>query len=525
MPEISAQKTLVIYGSHDASVTFIDKNNELRVFEYERFVKRRYSMLSSSFDSREFLGSNADERKQFFQLIKDSLADPEITNIFYLELDENDKTLIQGFFPLAQFSTFPHHLAHANGAYHLSKFDNALIFSVDGGGMDYEAVSTINVYLANHGELSGIHKTSIDYGRAYQSIGDVLSDIRKDPTHMTYAGKIMGLCAYGKIREEWLHHSIEYFTSGAGGGLESYISNLGLPQGDISGNDAWDLAATHQKAFEIVMMDLVKTYYNVYPMDIVLTGGCALNVLFNQKISIDIAARNHSVFVPPNPNDCGLTHGWFLHLFPEYKNHESVYSGMNILDESELGKYLNEYVHEEATTERLTDLLLEGKILGFITNNSEIGPRALGNRSIVCYPAFEGMKDTLNAKVKFREWYRPFAPVCKIEDMNTFFDDAIESPYMSYAPIVKTEYIKDLSAIVHVDNTARLQTVTSESHERFYNILTEINSRTKIPVILNTSFNIRGNPILTTYEDAFYVLDTTQLDCVITEDYIFYKKA
>ena len=524
MPAIDPNKTLVIYGSHDASITFIDKNEELRVFEYERFVKRRYSMFSSSFDYRETLGSNENERRQFLSLVKSNLFDQNITDIYYLELGETDKELIREFFPLAIFHTFPHHLAHANGAYHLSKFDKALVFSIDGGGSDYDAISTINVYMANYGELTSLHKTSIDYGRAYQSIGDVLSDIRKDSTHMTYAGKIMGLCAYGKIREEWLHHSIEYFTSGAGDGLESYISNLGLPQGDLSGNDAWDLAATHQKAFEMVMMDLVKTYYNVYPMDIVLTGGCALNVLFNQKIAMDIAARNHSVFVPPNPNDCGLTHGWFLHLFPEYKNRESVYSGMHILDEDTLDGYLGEYHHEKATPQRLTDLLLEGKILGFVHDNSEIGPRALGNRSIVCYPAFEGMKDTLNAKVKFREWYRPFAPVCKLEDMELFFEDSLESVYMSYAPKVKEEFIKDLSAIVHVDNTARLQTVTHEGHKTFYDILSEIESRKKIPVILNTSFNILGNPILTTYKDAFYVLDTTQLDCVVTKDYIFYKK-
>jgi carbamoyltransferase len=95
---------------------------------------------------------------------------------------------------------------------------------------------------------------------------------------------------------------------------------------------------------------------------------------------------------------------------------------------------------------------------------------------------------------------------------------------MSYAPKVKEEFIKDLSAIVHVDNTARLQTVTHEGHKTFYDILSEIESRKKIPVILNTSFNILGNPILTTYKDAFYVLDTTQLDCVVTKDYIFYKK-
>jgi carbamoyltransferase len=519
-----AEKTLVIYGSHDASVTFIDKNRELRIFEYERFVKRRYSMFSSSFDNRKILGSNQSERIAFLELIKSNLYDEDITKIVYLELTDEDKELMLEYFPSAKFEIFHHHLAHANGAYHLSNFDDALIFSVDGGGMDYEGVSSINVYYANHGEISRIHTSSIDYGRVYQSIGDFLSDIRKDPTQMTYAGKIMGLCAYGKVREEWLDSCVSFFKKSGSIGVSELIKELGLPEGDLSNSDAWDLAATHQKAFEVVMHDLVWTYYRVYPKNIVLTGGCALNVLFNQQISIELSKRGHSVFVPPNPNDCGLTHGWFLHLFPEYKNRDSVYSGIHILDESNLEKYLNEYEHENLTYERLVDLLLEGKILGVIKGDSEIGPRALGNRSIVCYPAFENMKDILNSKVKFREWYRPFAPVCRSESMHVFFNDALESPYMSYAPFVKDQYVKELSSIVHVDKTARLQTVTEKTHILFNEILIELQSRGRIPVILNTSFNIRGNPILTSYEDAFYVLDTTELDCVITENYIFHKK-
>jgi carbamoyltransferase len=108
--------------------------------------------------------------------------------------------------------------------------------------------------------------------------------------------------------------------------------------------------------------------------------------------------------------------------------------------------------------------------------------------------------------------------------MSVFFDDALESPYMSYAPFVKEQFAKELSSIVHIDKTARLQTVTEETHLLFNEILIELQSRGRIPVILNTSFNIRGNPILTSYEDAFFVLDTTELDCVVTEKHIFHKK-
>ena len=133
------------------------------------------------------------------------------------------------------------------------------------------------------------------------------------------------------------------------------------------------------------------------------------------------------------------------------------------------------------------------------------------------------MKDVLNAKVKFREWFRPFAPLCRVQDKDLYFDDACESEYMSYAPSVKEEYKEKLISITHADDTSRLQTVTEDQHKLFYDILTEMEKGNRIPVILNTSFNIKGRPILTTYADAFHVLKETQLDFLVTEDFIIEK--
>ena len=155
---------------------------------------------------------------------------------------------------------------------------------------------------------------------------------------------------------------------------------------------------------------------------------------------------------------------------------------------------------------------------------SEVGPRALGNRSIICDPSIVNMKSILNSKVKFREWFRPFAPVCRIEDTDIFFKDAYESEFMSYTPYVKDEYKSKLNSICHNDNTARLQTVTQNQHNIFYKILTNLNARNEIPVILNTSFNIKGMPILTTIEDALYCLDNTQMDYVVVESWLFKRK-
>jgi carbamoyltransferase len=134
------------------------------------------------------------------------------------------------------------------------------------------------------------------------------------------------------------------------------------------------------------------------------------------------------------------------------------------------------------------------------------------------------MKDILNSKVKFREWFRPFAPVCLDEDMDEYFENAFNSYYMSYAPKVKKDYQDKLSSITHIDETSRLQTTNIDKCEIFTNILKELKSCNHIPVILNTSFNIKGLPILTTLEDAFYVLKTTELDFLIYNNKIFNRK-
>ena len=175
------------------------------------------------------------------------------------------------------------------------------------------------------------------------------------------------------------------------------------------------------------------------------------------------------------------------------------------------------------THKDVAQLLADNKIIAMFQGASESGPRALGNRSIICDPSISDMKDILNAKVKFREWFRPFAPVCREEDRNVYFKNAYPSEYMSFAPEVKEEYRKVLPAITHADGTARLQTVNSSQHKLFYDILTELRKRNHISVIMNTSFNIRGNPILTTYEDAFYVLENTEMDFIVTEKYLFIK--
>lgn len=191
-------------------------------------------------------------------------------------------------------------------------------------------------------------------------------------------------------------------------------------------------------------------------------------------------------------------------------------------DYDELETYIDKYSATKVNKRDIAQLLKDGKILGLVYGDSEVGPRALGNRSIVCDPNIADMKDILNSKVKFREWYRPFAPFCKKEDAHKYFDSPnFENlEYMSYAPRVKVD---TLPSITHVDGTARLQTVTEDSHKEFYELLTEFGKISDTNVLLNTSFNIRGYPILSSIKDALYALNNTQMDYVVIDDYLFEK--
>jgi len=162
--------------------------------------------------------------------------------------------------------------------------------------------------------------------------------------------------------------------------------------------------------------------------------------------------------------------------------------------------------------------------MGIARDRMEHGPRALGNRSILCNPAIKEMKDILNEKVKHREYYRPFAPVVRLEDVSEYFEWEGESRWMTFCPKVKKEWRKKLPSITHVDNTARIQTVTQEQNPWLYELLTKFKEKTGVGVLLNTSFNVNGKPILNTIRDAFEILEKSEMDGLVIEDTYIKKR-
>ena len=516
------------YGSHDSSATFVDKEGSLRVLEYERLANIRYAAFAKAAENFEPVGTDDATREKFVSHINDNIKS-EPTLVVSNACSDYDHNLIKKYWPNTEIKNVViHHLAHAASAFYQSPFDKAVILSVDGGGTDEGLSTTTKIYYGNKNGIHPLERISIDFGAAYGKIGYPISEISKRGSNLAIAGKVMGLCAYGNVIDEWIQPIRDYYTVNTHS-LPTLSNDLGFDVNThdvLSGQKAYDLATTSQFVFEELVFEIVEHIYDKNKLnkadDLILTGGCALNVLFNQRIKKYLNERGFGLYVQPNPNDCGLSLGGYL-LETKQKIKPVVYDNFDILDRDSLDEYRKDYKCEPVTVQKIVELISEGKIGGIIQGKSEVGPRALGNRSIICDPSFKDMKDILNAKVKFREWYRPFAPVCKVKDMNVYFDDAYESEYMSYAPIVKEKYREKLISITHKDNTSRLQTVQEDQHKLFYDILTEMENCNKIPVILNTSFNIKGRPILTTYKDAFHVLKETELDFLITEDYIVQK--
>jgi carbamoyltransferase len=204
---------------------------------------------------------------------------------------------------------------------------------------------------------------------------------------------------------------------------------------------------------------------------------------------------------------------------------EAMYSGCEILDKEVLPFILDYRPWKKATPKLIASELKKGKIIGVCRGDSETGPRALGNRTILADPRSHRSKDDINKKVKFREWFRPFAPICKEEKASIYFNTSENAcyKYMSFSPNVRDNYQTTLPAVTHIDGSSRLQTISKTENEFIYNILDEFENITGVPVLINTSFNSRGKSILTHYQTAIQILDSTQLDSVILGDYYIYK--
>ena len=486
-----------IFGGHDANITFF--NGQYHIIEIERLVKERYAHLYTD-DS-----VNIDDVLKECQHIATKFwgIENDYECVLINSQWKKPKSLIENVFKSDKYLTLTnHHYTHAYSAFYQSPYKEALILSYDGGG-EHEY---FNFYSGNPNGVTLLDKIPINMGMGYWKSASLIKQItERSRTRRSYAGKLMGLAGYGTVKEKMLPHLRQFFITRDGKILDKINNGI-----FYDGNGGKNLAATIQKTLENILFEELDKYHSNIPL--IVTGGCALNVIINEKIK---DRYKREVYVPPNPHDGGLSLG---HMFCYQTPKERVdvtYNGLPLLDRDKL----KDYETKKVTKKDIARLLKDGKIIGLIYGDSEVGPRALGNRSIVCDPNIANMKDILNSKVKHRESYRPFAPFCKKEDVHKYFEsrDFENMEYMSFAVKVK---VNTLPSITHVDGTARLQTVTEESHSHFYELLTEFGKISDTNVLLNTSFNTRGKPILSTISNAVDILNKTDLDYVVVNDHL-----
>lgn len=435
---------------------------------------------------------------------------------------------------------YDHHLAHAAMACYSSPFENALCLIADGEG----EVGSVSSFSYKSGKLKRIQRSwgPGSPGSFYAKITELCGfDWRKGDE-----GKVMGLAAYGRPQDKLqkllkkLIRTEEcrvYF--GEEPELGQILNDLEkLVEDDMPGGDAFrkDLANNGQYVFELVMSQLLKPLYDQGDSDnLVLGGGCGLNSSFNGKI-IEKTPFS-SVHVPCAPGDDGNGLGAAFLAFLEdnpqrnskHLSWQSPYLGSTIAPGT-LDRFTRFFPeknlsHHPGTIHLETaKLISEGNIVGWIQGRAEYGPRSLGNRSILADPRCKDMKDRINRQVKFREDFRPLAPSVLYEAMGDWFECPVESPYMSFTLPWKASVVDRVPAVVHEDGTGRLQSVRRESNPMYYDLIDAFYKRTGVPVLLNTSLNIMGKPIIHSLEDGLGVLYTTGIDALVIGDYLIEKR-
>lgn len=523
------ENNIALHGSHNGGIAFHDGEN-YRVIEIERFInKKNYGLTqyllcnNNKFILQEML-------KYIYQNFNIS---PFFDNVIYSNTDaiyDNEHRHYEEYISSKNKINCLHHHSHAAGTFYQSPFEEAIVISYDGGGSD----GFFNVFLADRTNgVKNIKTIPIDFGFSYMSFGHFLKPIKFEAElgmgNLVYSGKLMGLCGYGQSNTSWLPFFKEYYYSiPNGNNYQALLNKLGEQIGvvfdidaRIDGQLASDIAATSQTAFEDIFIELITPFINKYNLPVCISGGCALNVLCNSKVKNTF---DRDIFIAPNSSDCGIALGMLLdYEKPQYQV-DATYAGLPVLDPYVLYELIENKYAQKYTSYKAADIINSGFIIGVMQGNCEHGPRALGNRSILCNPSIPNIKDTLNEKVKQREWFRPFAPIVKLENVNKYFEFDDESRFMSYCAKVREEYREQLKAITHIDGTARLQTITKNQNEYIYNILTDFEKISGLGVLLNTSFNINGRPLINTYKDAMMMLDHNNLDYLFTDQFIIHKQ-
>ena len=438
-----------------------------------------------------------------------------------------------------------HHLSHAASAFFLSPFRRSALLTVDGVG-EWDVAS----YGVGEGETIDMQKEMRfphSIGLLYNAFTYYLGfEVNSDEY------KVMGLAPYGKPRfADKIYEMIDVRTDGSFRvdlryfgyhyGLrminKKFISHFGAPvrepETEIRQRDC-DIAASIQHVTEELLLKMARHVHSeTGEKHLCLAGGVILNSVANGRIVRETPFQD--VFIQPAAGDAGGAIGAALFCYhallghPRQNSLQHVYFGPEYDDET-ISLFLKneglafEHLDDTALVKRTAALLEKGKIVGWFQGRMEFGPRALGNRSILADPRQQDMKDRVNQAIKFREGFRPFAPAVPYEVAGEFFHIDRPSPYMLLVVPVKESHRDRLPAITHVDGSARVQTVERQHNALFFDLLTEFGRRAGLPVLLNTSFNVRGEPIVCTPRDAVNCFFKTRLDVLVLGNHVITEK-
>lgn len=465
-------------------------------------------------------------------------------------------------FPKAEIQIIDHHKAHAAATFYPSPYEEANVFTFDGAGnvvnltpaeQDPErkimSVENASFSIGNKQELSSVHRSysifgGFGLGNFYSvATGIIYNFLMKRKNYFspsereTYPGKIMGLSGYGKYERVHLPDAFYVIVDKQNYEIpriygSSKFSFDGIRNFLLRGTKPEDMAAWVQHQFEKIMLEFFRNIpQNLKKEYLCLGGGCALNIILNSRLVEEGIYKD--VFVNTAPNDDGLSFGGAIYAVAQ--------ANQKILLPENIGCIGLEYTNEEIKKEledsgldweekdfsevvvETVEHLKENKIIAWMQGQSEFGPRALGNRSIIANPTFDN-KDYLNKEVKFREWWRPYAPIIKEESVADWFDMVKQkSPYMMFNSIVKEDKKEKLPAITHEDDSTRAQTINKSQNEKAYALLSEFENQTGVPVLLNTSFNLNSEPIVESPRDAINTFTKSKIDILVMNNIIVRK--
>lgn len=463
-----------------------------------------------------------------------------------------------------------HHRSHAASAFYPSPYQKSAVMCLDGVG----EWATSTVWLGEDNTLTPLWE--IDFPH---SLGLLYSAFTYYTGFKVNAGeyKLMGLAPYGEPKYVDLIYAnlisvkddgtfrldMSYFNYATGLTMvnKKFCDLFGgparTPESEL-GQKEMDIARSIQVVTEEIILKLATTVHKETGCEsLCMAGGVALNCVANGRLLREGPFKN--IWVQPAAGDAGGALGAALSCWHEYLGNKrtadpsdsmrGAYLGSRHGDEEiknyleSIGAKYHRFDDSELMPE-LADVLSSDKIVGWFQGRMEFGPRSLGGRSILGNPKSAQTQSTMNLKIKYRESFRPFAPACKAEKVSEWFEINEPSPYMLMVAPVKQEKCHEMSdeqkqlfgieklnvprseipAVTHVDYSARIQTIHAETNPRFYNLIDKFEQKTGCPVLVNTSFNVRGEPIVRSPEDAYRCFMRTEMDCLVLENYLMYKE-